>query len=61
MLKLLLIQNNIINSGSESDIDNKMQVIVERDTERNDRLGRCKWSQDQVHATETIIDLNLDG
>ena len=41
-----------------------MQVIVERDAESNDRqrkLGRCEWSQDQVHATETINDLNLDG
>ena len=37
MLKLLPNQINVINSGSESDIDNKMQVIVERDTERNDR------------------------
>ena len=29
-------QINIINSGSESDINNKMQVIVERDAESND-------------------------
>ena len=37
MLKLLPNQINVINSGSESDINNKMQVIVERDTESNDR------------------------
>ena len=28
MLKLLPNQNNVINNGSESDINNKMQVIV---------------------------------
>ena len=37
MLKLLPNQINVINSGSESDINNKMQVNVERDTKRNDR------------------------
>ena len=37
MLKLLPNQINVINSGSESDINNKMQVIVERDVESNDR------------------------
>ena len=37
MLKLLPNQINVINSGSESDINNKMQVIVERDAESNDR------------------------
>ena len=37
MLKLLPNQINVINSGSESDINNKMQVIVEGDAESNDR------------------------
>ena len=37
MLKLLPNQINVINSGSESDINNKMQVIVERDAKKNDR------------------------
>ena len=37
MLKLLPNQINIINSGSESDINNKMQVFVEREAESNDR------------------------
>ena len=37
MLKLLQNQMNVINGGSESDINNKMQVIVERDAESNDR------------------------
>ena len=37
MLKLLPNQINLIYSGSESDINNKMQIIVERDTESNDR------------------------
>ena len=36
MLKLLPNQINVINSGSESDINNKMQVIVEGDAESND-------------------------
>ena len=37
MLKLFPNQINVINSGSKADINNKMQVIVERDTEGNDR------------------------
>ena len=37
MITLLPNQINVINSGSESDIYNKMQVIVERDAESNDR------------------------
>ena len=37
MLKLLPNQINVINSGSESDINNKMQVILDRDAESNDR------------------------
>ena len=37
MLKLLPNQINVINSGRESDIYNKMQVIVERDAESNNR------------------------
>ena len=37
MLKLLPNQINANNSDSESDINNKMQVIVERDAESNDR------------------------
>ena len=37
MLKLLPNQISVINSGSESDINNKMQVIVEKDAESNDR------------------------
>ena len=55
MLKLLPNQINVINSGSESDIYNKMQVIVERDAESNGRqrkLGRCECSLDQFHTTE---------
>ena len=31
------------NSGSESDINNKMQVIVERDPESNDRQTEKTW------------------
>ena len=37
MFKLLPNQINVINSGSESDFNNKMQVNVERDDESNDR------------------------
>ena len=37
MLKLLPNQINVIYSGRESDINNKMQVTVERDAESNDR------------------------
>ena len=37
MIKLLQNQINVMNSGSESYIYNKMSVIVERDTESNDR------------------------
>ena len=37
MLKLLPNQINVINIGSESVINNKIQVIVERDAESNDR------------------------
>ena len=37
MLKLLPNQINVINIGSESDINNKMQVIVEKDAESKDR------------------------
>ena len=37
MIKLFPNQINVIKSGSESDINNKMQVIVERDAESNDR------------------------
>ena len=37
MLKLLTNQINVINSGRESDINNKMQVILDRDAESNDR------------------------
>ena len=37
MLKLLPNQINVIDIGSESDINNKMQLIVEWDTESNDR------------------------
>ena len=37
MIKLLPNQINVMNSGSESDINNKMLVIVERDAESNDR------------------------
>ena len=37
MMKILPNQINVINSGSESDINNKMQVNVERDAESNDR------------------------
>ena len=40
MSKLLPNQINVINSGSESDINNKMHVIVERDAESNDRQQR---------------------
>ena len=36
MIKLLPIQINVVNSGSESDIYNKTQVTVERDAESND-------------------------
>ena len=43
-------------SGRESDIYNKMQVIVERDTESNvdkgRKIGRCECSLDQFHTTE---------
>ena len=42
MLILLPNQINIINSVSESDINNKMQVIVERDAESNDRQDKDK-------------------
>ena len=37
MLKLLPNQINVINIGSESVINNKIQVIVERDAESNDK------------------------
>ena len=37
MIKLLENQINTIKSGRESDINNKMQVIVERNAESNDR------------------------
>ena len=49
MLKLLPNQINVINNGSESDINNKMQVIVERNAESNDRQTekRCECSLDQ--------------
>ena len=51
MLILLPNQINIINSVSESDINTKMKVIVERDAESNNRqtgkLGRCECSVDQ--------------
>ena len=42
-VKLLPNQINAINSGSESDINNKMQVIVERDAESNDRQTEKTW------------------
>ena len=53
MLKFLPNQINVINIGSESDINNKMQVIVERDAEikvtidKQRKLGRCECSLDQ--------------
>ena len=43
MIKLLPNQINVINSGSESDINNKMQVIVERDAESNGRQTEKTW------------------
>ena len=56
MLKLLPNQINVINSGSESDINNKTQVIVERGAESSERQTEktrsCECSLEQVHATE---------
>ena len=43
MIKLLPNQINVINSGSEFDINYKMPVIVERDAESNDRHTEKTW------------------
>ena len=43
MFKLLPNQINVINSSSESDINNKMQVIVERDAESNVGQTEKTW------------------
>ena len=40
MLKLLPNQINVINNGSESDINNKMQVIVERDDRQTEKTRK---------------------
>ena len=40
MLKLLPNQINVINSGSESDINNKMQAIVDRDAESTEKTRK---------------------
>ena len=43
------------NSGSESDIYNKMQVIVERDAESNGRQTEKTWKIDQFHTAERSV------